>query len=196
MLVSVSSTMTRRSISLPSCWLDRYTQLDIATYLLYNKSSPLKGYKGGKAIVIATLFTIGYQNRSLMELVETLSAHSIDTVIDIREYPLSHRKGFSKTPLSKYLKVHGIEYVHIRELGSPRKLRRELSQTGDIEAFFQKYANYLGSQTVALEEATTLAQNGLCCLLCLEADPNICHRTIVAQEIKRLDGDGMLLHHL
>ncbi len=76
----------------------------------------------------AKLFTIGYEGRSLTEFVQLLVKNAITRVIDVRELPLSRRRGFSKTSLTEALAAHDIEYVHLRKAGNPYR-----DQRNDVE---------------------------------------------------------------
>ncbi len=83
------------------------------------------------------LYTIGYTGFGISEFVDTLLEHEIECLIDIREIPLSRKKGFSKTALTENLESVGIKYSHFRSLGSPRIDRHELRETGDFSQFFR-----------------------------------------------------------
>jgi uncharacterized protein (DUF488 family) len=117
------------------------------------------------------LFTIGYEGRTLEELVAELRAHRIDRVIDVRELPLSRRKGFSKTPLGSALVAAGIEYVHLKQAGNP--YRRE-------EDALVKYRAHLASAEDAVDDVVEAARGHRAVLLCYERHANECHRTILA----------------
>ena len=67
------------------------------------------------------LFTTGYAGHDLDSFVNKLRQHGVNTVIDIRQNPVSRKKGFSKSRLSAFLAENGIGYVHVRELGVPRR---------------------------------------------------------------------------
>src|SRR3954471_22699032 len=78
-------------------------------------------------MVRTALFTIGYEGRALDELLAILRANKIDRLIDVRDLPLSRRRGFSKTPLGNAARDAGIEYVHLREAGNPyRRIKDEI----------------------------------------------------------------------
>ena len=71
---------------------------------------------------MATLYTIGHSTRSLDELVEALQAHSIQTLVDIRSFPMSRRlPHFNRESLEKTLPAAGIQYVWMKDLGGRRK---------------------------------------------------------------------------
>ena len=84
------------------------------------------------------LFTIGYQGRALEELVAMLHAHRIDRVIDIRELPLSRRRGFSKTPLGDALRAAGIDYIHARIAGNPYRVEKDAIPRDELLAKYRE----------------------------------------------------------
>src|SRR5689334_7703139 len=92
------------------------------------------------AMARTALFTIGYEGRALDELIAVLAANQIDRVIDVRELPLSRRRGFSKTPLGTALVGAGIEYVHMREAGNPY---RKLKDTIPRDELLAKYKTHI-----------------------------------------------------
>jgi uncharacterized protein (DUF488 family) len=134
----------------------------------------------------AKLFTVGYEGRSLDELVDALRAVGVERLIDVRELPLSRRQGFSKTALGDTLRKSGIEYVHVKALGNP-KPNRERYWAGDVEggaAVYRKHLNN-GSRSALIELAESLGDNPAC-LLCFERDHTECHRDVIVQELQGL----------
>src|SRR5258708_3316636 len=90
-----------------------------------------------------TVRTIGYAGFDLQQFLDALVQHRIDVLIDIREIPLSRKRGFSKTAFSTVLAAHGIDYVHVPILGSPKKLRHEVRETQDYRTFFAGVKRHL-----------------------------------------------------
>jgi uncharacterized protein (DUF488 family) len=128
------------------------------------------------------LFTIGYEGRALDELIAILASHRVDRVIDVRELPLSRRRGFSKTPLGSALGAAGIEYVHVREAGNPyRRLKEDISRA----ELLAKYKTHLASARDAVTAVVAEAQGHRAALLCYEADPAECHRSLLAPRVAR-----------
>lgn len=134
-----------------------------------------------------TIFSIGYEGRTVDEFIRDLASHRIELLVDIRELPLSRKRGFSKSTLSAVLQESGIGYRHMRELGTPRVLRDELRRTGDYEGFFRGYAEHLSSQGPALDELAALARKKRLCLICFEKDPSKCHRSVLASRFMSRD---------
>lgn len=120
------------------------------------------------------LFTIGYEGKEQGELIATLQAHQIDRLIDIRELPLSRRRGFSKTPLGDALRAAGIEYLHLRQAGNPFRK--------DADAI-AKYRAYLPAAAVA--DVAEAARDHRAALLCFCGNHAICHRSVLAPRVAR-----------
>jgi uncharacterized protein (DUF488 family) len=130
------------------------------------------------------ILTIGYEGASLADFLATLKAAGVQILLDIRELPLSRRKGFSKNALSAALKDVGIEYSHQRALGSPPQIRYRLRKDGDLARFFSDFRGYLATQETLLD---TLARTttGAVALLCYERNHAECHRSVVAEALAR-----------
>ena len=131
------------------------------------------------------LFTIGYIGRTLDEFIDGLLSHGIECLIDTREFPISRKKGFSKSSLKAELGSAGITYHHFRPLGSPRLVRHQLRETGDYDLFFAEVDKHLGSMeaSVALSEAITMARSMTSCLMCCCPDWRYCHRKCLVEAI-------------
>ena len=134
---------------------------------------------------MTSLFTIGYEGASLAEFLRRLKAAGVDVLVDVRELPLSRRRGFSKSQLAQQLERHGIQYVHRRELGAPKEIRHELRETGDYGTYFERFNAYLRTQRTALERLVD-EYVGAVVLMCFERDPKECHRSAVARELAKL----------
>lgn len=136
--------------------------------------------------VSVKLFTVGYEGRSLNELIDALRVAGVERLVDVRELPLSRRRGFSKTALGDKLRENGIEYVHVKALGNP-KPNRERYSAGDVEGGAAAYRKHLnnGSRSALVELATSLGDDPAC-LLCLERDHTECHRDVIVQELQQL----------
>ena len=131
------------------------------------------------------LFTIGYEGRALDELIAILAANRISRVIDIRELPLSRRRGFSKTPLGTALAGAGIGYVHLREAGNPyRRLKNDLA----LHELLAKYREHLRGAGDAVASVADRARGHRAALLCYEAESAACHRSLLAPRVAKLLG--------
>lgn len=130
------------------------------------------------------LFTIGYEGATMDEFLAALRSAGVKRVIDVRALPLSRRPGFSKTPLRNALAEAGIDYVHLRALGTPAE-GRSAAKRGDRVTLERVYAGQLElpEAIVAGEEMKRLAGELPSALLCYERDPRDCHRTLLWQRV-------------
>jgi len=146
--------------------------------------------------VSRTLVTVGYEGRGIDDFVACLKKYAIDCLLDVREVPLSRKPGFSKTKLARRLNKENILYVHFKELGSPKPLRQKLKENRDYAAFFKKMNEYLADKTKVLQNAYEFIANKTCCLMCFEHRAESCHRKIVAEQLKKLDGNGLKIKNI
>ena len=124
------------------------------------------------------IFTIGYEGATQSELVDALQQAGVERVIDVRAVPLSRKPGFSKNVLAVGLREAGIDYVHLKALGTPPD-GREAARKGRIDVMERIYAEQLETPEAAMQAAQmiALAQEKPSALLCFERDPAGCHRT-------------------
>ncbi len=131
------------------------------------------------------MFTIGYEGLNLEAFFRRLHAANIQVLVDVRELPLSRKKGFSKTSLREHLAGQGIDYIHIPSLGCPKPVRDAYKENADWQEYVKAFEVYLATQSAALKELTALSKTNTACLMCFEADYNRCHRSIVARKAQR-----------
>ena len=138
------------------------------------------------------LATIGYESETQAHVIDRLKQAGVEVLIDVRAVAASRRAGFSKTLLAASLKEAGIDYVHLRQLGTP-KAGREAVRKGRIAEMRAIYEDHLAEPGAQLElaRATEIAGQRRAALLCYEADAAGCHRTIVAQRICDALGCGI-----
>lgn len=139
-----------------------------------------------------TVSTIGYEGLDIDDFMALLSAHGIETVVDIRALPLSRKPGFSKKALANILNLSGLEYVHIVELGCPKPVRDGYRADGDWKRYTAGFLKHLKIQQDAIAQLTDLVQSSACALLCYEADVNFCHRSMVADAVNKLCGAAVV----
>jgi uncharacterized protein (DUF488 family) len=135
------------------------------------------------------IYTIGYERAEPHAFLRTLVEAGVKLVLDIRAQPVSRKKGFSKNQLAALLAVQGIAYRHLRGLGTP-KAGREAAKHGDLSGFVRIFAAQMAEPEAEadLSEALRLSGETPSCLLCLERDPEHCHRLIVARRMAELSG--------
>lgn len=143
-----------------------------------------------------TLFTSGYEGMGLEDFIEQLKENNVQILIDIRERPLSRKKGFSKKSLTAALAAEDINYLHIKELGSPSELRKKLREDKDYSYFFDEFSNYLSSKKDSLLEVLEVIQNSIGCLLCYEKSHEECHRKLVVEELLQMNSNEISVKHL
>ena len=132
-----------------------------------------------------TIYTIGYEGTDIERFVETLKVVGVQRLADVRAVALSRKKGFSKSSLRDKLAEAGIEYIHYNVLGDP-KSGREAARAGKYELFRKIYRKHLSTDNAqdALKALGIAVKDKTTCLLCFERDPNVCHRSIVTQELR------------
>ncbi len=141
------------------------------------------------------LHTVGYEGRSPEEFVETLRGAGVTRLVDVRELPLSRKKGFSKTALREALEQAGIEYLHVKALGNP-KPNRERYWAGDVEGGANTYRDHLiKNARQALDELLASLDEQPACLMCFERDHEVCHRDVIVDEL-RVRQHGLAVEHL
>ena len=141
------------------------------------------------------LYTIGYEKARLADVVATLAAAGVATLIDVRDRPISRRPGFSKRQLAASLEEAGIRYVGLRPLGTPPE-GREAGRRRQWERFWAIVDEKLSTAEaeLALSQAAEIAGDSPSCLLCYEADWRQCHRRRVAEILA--DRHGFTVQHL
>jgi uncharacterized protein (DUF488 family) len=155
---------------------------------------------------VPTLYTVGHSTRSLEELVAALKAHGIETLVDIRAFPMSRRlPHFNRESLGSELCKCGIRYVWMKVLGGYRKsTRKDSPHIALRNASFRNYADY--TLTPAFEQAMgellQLAGQSRTAYMCAERVYFHCHRMIVSDwlvahghEVRHIDAEGPTRAH-
>ena len=155
---------------------------------------------------VSTLYTIGHSTRTLDELVEVLRAHSIQTLVDIRSFPMSRRlPHFNRESLEKTLPEAGIQYVWMKELGGRRKKIRDDSPHIALRSpSFRNYADYMLTEEFrrAISALIALADHSPTAYMCAERVYFRCHRMMVSDwlvghghQVLHIDGTGPAKAH-
>jgi len=148
------------------------------------------GGRGGERIPGAEpspiVLTIGHSTRTLREFIGLLQAHGATRVVDVRTVPRSrHNPQFNRASLPGSLKKAGLGYVHLPGLGGLRHAKRDSPNVGWRNASFRGYADYMQTPEFvqSLEELIRLANQDRIVLMCAEAVPWRCHRSLVADAL-------------
>ena len=155
---------------------------------------------------MATLYTIGHSTRTLDELIEALRAHEIQTLVDIRAFPMSRRlPQFNRDSLEQTLPAAGIRYVWMKALGGYRKKTLEDSPNIALRnQSFRNYADYMLTPEFeqAMAELIALAENSRTAYMCAERVYFRCHRMLVSDwlvahghEVLHIDAAGPVKKH-
>jgi uncharacterized protein (DUF488 family) len=134
------------------------------------------------------IFTLGYEGLTIEAFIIRLQAAQVKTVVDVRELPLSRKKGFSKTAFCAALAAHGIAYLHTPALGCPKPVRNQYKADGNWQTYTRDFLKYIRTQDAPLRELVKIAHATPTCLVCFEADYSTCHRTYVARAARQLGG--------
>lgn len=132
------------------------------------------------------LLTVGHSTRSLEAFLTLLDAHEVNRVVDVRTVPRSRRNPqFNRETLPAALKAVGIGYVHMAGLGGLRRPRPESPNTGWRNASFRGFADYMGTPEFVqhLEALIALPEHECVALMCAEAVPWRCHRSLIADAL-------------
>ncbi len=155
---------------------------------------------------MATLYTIGHSTRTLDEFIAVLQAHAIQTLADIRSFPMSRRlPHFNREALEKNLPPAGIRYVWLQALGGRRKKMRDDSPNIALRnESFRNYADYMLTEDFhrGIAALIKLAEGSRTAYMCAERVYFHCHRMLVSDwlvahghEVLHIDGAGPVKRH-
>ena len=133
-----------------------------------------------------TIFTVGHSTRPIDEFLRLLKAHGVQRVVDVRTIPRSrHNPQFNRGQLSPALHRVRIHYRHMPGLGGLRRARRDSANAGWRNASFRGYADYMQTPEFedSLEDCIDLATRERVVLMCAEAVPWRCHRSLIADAL-------------
>jgi uncharacterized protein (DUF488 family) len=140
------------------------------------------------------LMTVGHSTRTIEQFLELLRSHGVEALVDIRTVPKSRANPqFAGDALAKSLTAAGIEYRWIRGLGGLRHARKDSTNTGWRNASFRGYADYMQTPEFESALAELMRIPGRTAILCAEAVPWRCHRSLVADA---LTARGVEVWHL
>jgi len=152
----------------------------------------LRSGRGGAQPIL----TIGHSTHPIDKFIELLRQHGVERLVDIRTIPRSrHNPQFNSEALAKSLGHEGIGYAHLKELGGLRHPRRDSINMGWRNASFRGYADYMQTAEFeqALQQLLELCAEKRCAVMCAEAVPWRCHRSLVADA---LVARGIAVEHI
>ena len=132
------------------------------------------------------IVSVGYEGRTLGELLSRLVAEKVQTLVDVRLTPISRKPGLSQAKLSAALRDAGVTYRHLPALGNPKE-NREPFWRGDVARGRQVFRQLLQGErpATALAEVAALSDQHLVALLCYERQQARCHRQVIVDEVVR-----------
>lgn len=136
------------------------------------------------------LWTIGHSTKPIDELLALLKAHGIQQLIDVRTIPRSrHNPQYNNEVLSKTLQHEDLSYKHMPKLGGLRKPKKDSINTGWRNASFRGYADYMQTEEFgrALDELMAESRLQRTAIMCAEAVPWRCHRSLIADALVTKD---------
>ena len=142
------------------------------------------------------VLTIGHSTRPIDEFVRMLRGHGVQRLVDVRTVPGSrHNPQFGGDALKASLGAAGIDYIHLKALGGLRKPAADSINAGWKNAAFRGYADYMQTQEfdAAHERLIELARESRTAIMCAEAVPWRCHRSLVADA---LTARGIPVEHI
>lgn len=132
------------------------------------------------------VYTVGHSNRTIEAFLEILAAHSIERIVDVRTVPKSrHNPQFAQEALRQSLADAGVDYRHMKALGGLRKPAADSVNTGWRNDAFRAYADHMQSAEfeAAVTELVALAREARTAVMCAEAVPWRCHRSLIGDAL-------------
>jgi uncharacterized protein (DUF488 family) len=146
-----------------------------------------------------SVLTAGYEGYDITRFIKLLTYNRVNVLVDVREIPLSRKKGFSKSALGEAVSANKIKYEHYKELGSPKPIRDKLHIDHDYQSFFKLYKQHLDEQKGTMKiisEEISENRDKRFCFLCFERDPKTCHRSVIASEVKNIFEDEVVITNI
>ena len=146
----------------------------------------MRSGSGRKTTSRLAVLTIGHSTHTLAKFVAMLKAHNVVRIVDVRSIPKSrHVPQFDRQTSAAHLRARGIGYVHLKSLGGRRHTNRDSINGGWRNASFRGYADYMATREfrLGLMRLLTLARGKHCAILCAEALPWRCHRSLIGDAL-------------
>ena len=152
-------------------------------------SEDAKSRKAKRPISAAAIYTIGYEGISIDNFLNRIMECGISRIVDVRRNPVARRYGFHRSTLSRLSKRIDVEYVHHPEFGIASEKRKNLNGPADYQALFRDYEkSTLDQMPKDVEMLGKLFSESPSALLCMEANPESCHRNRLAKKLSQVSG--------
>ena len=135
-----------------------------------------------------SIFTVGHSTRQIDEFVELLQMHGVKEVVDVRSIPMSaHNPQFNTDVLKQSLKQNNVRYRHLKKLGGLRHSKKDSINLGWRNTSFRGYADYMATPefSAGLEALLKIARMRETAIMCAEAVPWRCHRSLIADALTK-----------
>lgn len=140
-----------------------------------------------RPIAEPAIYTLGYEGKNVDAFLNAILQTGIQRLVDVRSNPVSRKWGFSKTSLSDLCGRLDIEYVHIPQLGIQSQRRRHLKTLDDYDRLLDEYEHYdIPRRMEAVVQLRHMMEEKASALVCMEADPSMCHRGRLADVLRSL----------
>ncbi len=155
-----------------------------AKYPWFTVNSDLPGRRHiDRPIADLAIYTAGYEGKTVDEFLNLLMRSGIRRFIDVRRNPISRRYGFHKSTLQKICNSLDIDYQHLPGLGISSAARADLHSTESYTSLFEDYREDLPNRSQDLETVQSLLRSEPSVLVCMEANPQYCHRNVLAHHL-------------
>ncbi|PDW02935.1 DUF488 domain-containing protein [Candidatus Viridilinea mediisalina] len=139
-----------------------------------------------RPVVDCAIYTMGYEGLTADAFLNRLLEAGIQRIIDVRYNPVSRRYGFHKTTLARLATRLGMDYIHVPELGIPGTERIQLRSLTQYEKLFRAYESGLQQLVECQNTVGNLLKEKPSVLICMEANPQFCHRNVLAQVLTQI----------
>lgn len=136
--------------------------------------------------MVKKIYTVGHSTKTIQDFIDLLIHYKIQTVVDVRTIPKSrHNPQFNKENLKNSLAQSDIQYTHLPILGGLKHTTKASVNAGWHNLSFRGFADYMQTQSFwqGIKELEVLSKNSLCALMCAEAVPWRCHRSLIADAL-------------
>jgi uncharacterized protein (DUF488 family) len=156
--------------------------LDLVESIAFDPPARTKEDRGATSIWIGS---IGYErHRSVQGFARMIAQAGVERLIDVRELPISRRRGFAKSALRDALAEQEVDYLHARSMGNPKEFR-DLYKSGKVVEGRAGFEALLHTERVEdLRDLAEAIQEKPCALMCVEDDENICHRQVIFEALR------------